>query len=154
MCTLKEAYVISHYYASCNIRFGERMSNVKKDNENRSTRILENRNSSTANGLVTSSNKIVSRKHILANRPSGGGRSNDLHRYSHTHGYGSNKPSSSSSASSNSTLSHQPLNGCHPMLDRSKHKKPINSEIMKRSLRYDFNKRSEAEGRAEQRIYF
>ena len=111
------------------------MSNVKKDNENRSTRILENRNSSTANGLVTSSNKIVSRKHILANRPSGGGRSNDLHRYSHTHGYGSNKPSSSSSASSNSTLSHQPLNGCHPMLDRSKHKKPINSEIMKRSLR-------------------
>lgn len=104
------------------------MSDVKKENEKRTTRYIDR---TIQNGLVsTNSNKIVSRKHMLANKSFSSGRSsNDLNRYSHAH---SSRPSSSSLINGC-----QPLNGTHPMLDRNKHKKSQNPEIMKRTLRYD-----------------
>ena len=130
-------------------RFGERMSNVKMENEKRTTRYLDRTSSN-------SSNKIVSRKHILAAKTLGS-RSNDLHRYSHAHKVPANSQAENSRANAasvpqNSMASreahnqasnpsttlingYQPLNGSHPMLDRNKHKKPQNPEIMKRSLR-------------------
>ena len=118
------------------LKLDERMSDVKKENEKRTTRYLDRTSSSagSTSGLVN--NKIVSRKHILANKKFSGGRSNDLHRYSHTHG---SQNSRNASASSNMAPAANPaasgLNGCHPMLDRNKHKRPTNPEIMKRTLK-------------------
>ena len=118
-------------------RFGERMSDVKKEAEKRTTRYLD-RTSSSSGGVssLVNSNKIVSRKQILANKSLSTSRSNDLHRYSHTHGqqnprHHANNSANSAAASNSNSL----LNGCHPMLDRSKHKRPNNPEIMKRTLR-------------------
>ena len=174
------------------------MGDVKREQEKRTTRILDKSKigvaPNCAGGLV-GSKQIVSRKHILANKSlQASGRSNDLIKYSHSHGHGSrvgikppasaapisaNHPSVSasqnhvsavsagpsqsqqnqqhaqqavqtnhmgmptgmpmgvSSASNNHGLSSHTLNGCHPMLDRNKHKnKPNNPEIMKRTLRY------------------
>lgn len=105
------------------LRFGERMSDVKKENEKRTTQFIDR----TSNGLV--GNKIVSRKTILANKSSNfsSDRGNEFHRYSQTHGHGS-RPHGGL------------LAGSHPMLDRNadKHKRRGGqqpSEIMKRSLR-------------------
>ena len=171
------------------------MGDVKREQEKRTTRILDKSKigvaPNCAGGLV-GSKQIVSRKHILANKSlQSSGRSNDLNKYSHSHGHGSRvgiKPPASavsanpsvssasqnvsavsagpsqsqqnqqhsqqavpnhmpgmptgmsmgvSSASNNHGLSSHTLNGCHPMLDRNKHKnKPNNPEIMKRTLRY------------------
>ena len=108
-------------------RFGERMSAVKKENEERTTRYLDK----TSNGLVNSSHKIVSRKHILAGKSSTN-RVNVMNRYSDTHG-------GSSAMSSNHHHHHRGPPPLHPMLDRNmaKHKRAqTNSEIMKRPLRY------------------
>ena len=178
------------------------MGDVKREQEKRTTRILDKSKigvaPNCAGGLV-GSKQIVSRKHILANKSlQSSGRSNDLNKYSHSHGHGSrvgikpnpassavlqsaNHPSVSSasqnvsavsagpsqsqqnqqhsqqasmpnhmpgmptgmpmgvsSASNTHGLSSHTLNGCHPMLDRNKHKnKPNNPEIMKRTLRYE-----------------
>ena len=121
-------------------RFGERMSDVKKDNDKRTARLQIDR--TAANGLVSSNNKFVSsRKHMLVNRTSASANnfpssstsmtnisstanSNpELHRYNHSQNP-HNRP---------------PPNGLlperHPLFDRSKHKKH-NPEIMKRTLRY------------------
>ena len=175
------------------------MGDVKREQEKRTTRILDKSKigvaPNCAGGLV-GSKQIVSRKHILANKSlQSSGRSNDLNKYSHSHGHGSRvgiKPNPASavqsanhhsvssasqnvsavsagpsqsqqnqqhsqqaimpnhmpgmptgmsmgvsSASNNHGLSSHTLNGCHPMLDRNKHKnKPNNPEIMKRTLRY------------------
>jgi len=103
------------------------MSDVKKENEKRTTRYIDR----TGNSGLVNSNKIVSRKQILANKSSNfsTGRANDFHRFSVTHGSGSSRPPTSGGL----------LPGSHPMLDRNsaKHKRaPVNSEIMKRPLRY------------------
>ena len=176
------------------------MGDVKREQEKRTTRILDKSKigvaPNCAGGLV-GSKQIVSRKHILANKSlQSSGRSNDLNKYSHSHGHGSRvgikapdtavsaDPSVSASqkksavsagpsqsqqnqqhaqqqavtshmgmptgmpmgvspsASNNHGLSSHTLNGCHPMLDRNKHKnKPNNPEIMKRTLRYVFEPR-------------
>ena len=109
-------------------RFGERMSDVKKDNDKRTARLQIDR--TAANGLVSSNNKFVSsRKHMLVNRTSASANnfpssstsmtnisstanSNpELHRYNHSQNP-HNRP---------------PPNGLlperHPLFDRSKHKK-------------------------------
>ena len=115
-------------------KFREQIGDVKREQEKRTTRILDKSKIggvSSAAGLV-SGKRIVSRKHILANKSlQSAGRSNDLNKYSHTHGHGSRSHSQQPKP--------PPLikNGCHPMLDRNKHKnKPnYNPEIMKRTLR-------------------
>jgi RNA polymerase II elongation factor ELL len=179
-------------------KFRNVMGDVKREQEKRTTRILDKSKigvaPNCAGGLV-GSKQIVSRKHILANKSlQSSGRSNDLNKYSHSHGHGSRvgiKPNPASAvqsanhhsvssasqnvsavsagpsqsqqnqqhsqqaimpnhmpgmptgmsmgvsaASNNHGLSSHTLNGCHPMLDRNKHKnKPNNPEIMKRTLR-------------------
>ena len=69
------------------------MGDVKREQEKRTTRILDKSKigvaPNCAGGLV-GSKQIVSRKHILANKSlQSSGRSNDLNKYSHSHGHGS-----------------------------------------------------------------
>ena len=170
------------------------MGDVKREQEKRTTRILDKSKIGVANcaGGLVGNKQIVSRKHILANKSlQFDGRSNDLIKYSHSHGHGSRvgikapdtavsadpsevscsqkksavsagksqsqqnqqhsqqavpnhmpkptgMPMGVSSASNNHGLSSHTLNASHPMLDRNMHKnKPNNTEIMKRTLRYD-----------------
>ena len=130
-------------------RFGERLRDTQLEKDKRTTRILDkSKIGGAAGGLVTNN---VSRKHILANKSLHAGRSNDLNKYSHTHGHGSRMGLNGGNGSQ-SSVPHPPrpdpahahaLNGCHtqplnphPFLDRNKHKKPNNPEIMKRTLRY------------------
>ena len=148
----------------CDFRFGERMSDVKKDNDKRTARLQIDR--TAANGLVSSNNKFVSsRKHMLANRTSSSANnSNSNHNFPSSF---SNSSSSSASISANSNpelhrYNHSqnphnrpqppqplPANGLlperHPLFDRSKHKKH-NPEIMKRTLRWESMKIDEIDG--------
>lgn len=111
-------------------RFGERMSDVKKENEKRTTRYLDK---TGGNGLVTgnSHNKIVSTKQqLLAKKNSSNFSLNQRancdfsSRFSH------------SASAMQSVSSRGQLSGIHPMLDKQKHKRAqTNSEIMKRPLR-------------------
>ena len=132
-------------------RFGERLRDTQLEKDKRTTRILDkSKIGGAAGGLVTNN---VSRKHILANKSLHAGRSNDLNKYSHTHGHGSRMGLNGGNGSQ-SSVPHptrpdpahaHALNGCHtqplnphPFLDRNKHKKPNNPEIMKRTLRYKY----------------
>ena len=132
-------------------RFGERMSDVKKDNDKRTARLQIDR--TAANGLVSSNNKFVSsRKHMLVNRTSMSNSVSASNTFPSSLSSSSSTSSSSNSISANSNpelhrYNHSqnphnrpPLpNGLlperHPLFDRSKHKKQ-NPEIMKRTLRY------------------
>lgn len=130
-------------------RFGEKMSDVKKDNDRRTARLQIDRNSAS-NGLVTTTNKFVSsRNKMIASAASSHHHHSsarqqqssnpEFNRYNHT---------SSSHGSTHQNPHNRPqpppphhglLPGSHPMLDRSKHKKH-NPEIMKRTLRYNFSR--------------
>lgn len=118
-------------------KFREQLGDVKREQEKRTTRILDKSKIGGAAAGLVSGKQIVSRKHILANKSvQSAGRSNDLIKYSHTHGHGS-RMSGQSQQPTPPLINNgcHTLNGCHPMLDRNKHKKPNNPEIMKRTLR-------------------
>jgi len=111
------------------IKFGERMSDVKKENEKRTTKYLEDK---ARNGLVPKSHNIVSEKMRLANKSShfSTNRATNINntRFSHTHGGSSGLP--------RGPPPHSGLSGSHPWLDRKQQKRAqTNSEIMKRPLR-------------------
>ena len=117
-------------------RFGEKMSNVKKDNDRRTARLQIDRNSAS-NGLVTTNKFVSSRNKIIASAASANhhrqqqSNPESLHRYNHSsHGSTNQNPHNRPPPPHHGLLS-----GSHPMLDRSKHKKQ-NPEIMKRTLRY------------------
>lgn len=116
-------------------RFGEKMSNVKKDNDRRTARLQIDRNSAS-NGLVTTNKFVSSRNKIIASAASANhhrqqqSNPESLHRYNHSsHGSTNQNPHNRPPPPHHGLLS-----GSHPMLDRSKHKKQ-NPEIMKRTLR-------------------
>lgn len=123
-----------------NFRFGEKMSNVKKDNDRRTARLQIDRNSAS-NGLVTTNKFVSSRNKMIASAASANhhrqqqSNPESLHRYNHSsHGSTNQNPHNRPPPPHHGLLS-----GSHPMLDRSKHKKQ-NPEIMKRTLRYIFLK--------------
>jgi len=73
-------------------KFRNVMGDVKREQEKRTTRILDKSKIGVANcaGGLVGNKQIVSRKHILANKSlQFDGRSNDLIKYSHSHGHGS-----------------------------------------------------------------
>ena len=135
----RDIYEQGFLFVHC--RFGERMSDVKKENEKRTTRYLDK---TGGNGLVTGNshnkNNFVShRKHLLVNKSNSSSnfslnqqRANDFNsRYSHT-------TSAASAASAMQSVSSRGGIPGHPMMDRSAAKQKrtqINSEIMKRPLR-------------------
>ena len=142
ICKIFESFHEQVWFLFLHCRFGERMSDVKKENEKRTTRYLDK---TGGNGLVSGNshnkNNFVShRKHLLVNKSNSSSnfslnqqRANDFnsHRYSHT-------TSAASAASAMQSVSSRGGIPGHPMMDRSAAKQKrtqTNSEIMKRPLR-------------------